>query len=90
MKQNKLTAWWGEKSKAPYGILNSETAAGTSINVIYRNMLSVMNITRSFEKMFHAQRSFTNDKKLWRIAFTGLFIEWLSSCTDQTIGQQDE
>jgi hypothetical protein len=58
MTQNKLTAWWGEKSNAPYGILNTETAAGTSMNVIYWNMLSVMHIIRSFEKMFHAQRSF--------------------------------
>jgi hypothetical protein len=62
MEQNKLTAWWGDKSKTPYGILNTETAAGTSINVIYRNMLSVMNITRSLEKIFHSQRSFTTIK----------------------------
>ncbi|MFA5923703.1 MAG: hypothetical protein WC856_20820 [Methylococcaceae bacterium] len=77
MKQNKLTVWRGEKSKSPYGILNSETAAGTSINVIYRNMLSVMNITRSFEKMFHAQCTFTTIKS-YGVLLLPVFL--LSGC----------
>lgn len=77
MKQNKLIAWWGEKSKTTYGVLNAETAAGTSINVIYRNVLSVMHIIRSFEKIFHAQRTCTTLKR-YGVLLLPVFL--LSGC----------
>jgi len=59
MTQNKLTAWRGERSKAPYGILNTETAVNTLVNIAYRKMSDHVRIGHFLKKMFYAQRSIT-------------------------------
>jgi len=77
MTQNKLTAWWDERSKAPYGILNAETDVNTPVNSVYRKMLNHVRIYHFFEKMFHAQRSLPT-KKSYGVLFLPVFL--LSGC----------
>lgn len=54
---NNLTAWWGKKSKASYGKLSAKTVVVTSVNSVYRKVLSHVRIRHFFEKRFHEQRS---------------------------------
>ena len=89
MSQNNRTIWWGKKSKATYGILKVETAVDRSVTIVCRKVSSHVRICHFFKKVFHEQRSFTNHKKLWRIAAIALFIEWLPRYTNQTVEQQD-
>jgi len=56
--QNKLTAWWSEKSKALYRKLNAKiVSAETSVNIVYRKPSSHVGISHFFEKRFDMQRS---------------------------------
>ena len=51
MAHIKLTTWWGDKSKTPYGILNTETDVNTPVNIAYRKMLNHVRIYNFFKKM---------------------------------------
>jgi hypothetical protein len=58
MTQNRLTAWWSEKSKASYGKSSAKiVAVDTSVNSVYRKASSHVGISHFFEKRFDMQRS---------------------------------
>ena len=91
MTQNNLTAWWDEKSRAPYEILNVETAVDTPGNLIYRKMLNIMHISRFSEKMFHSQQSFTSKKSYAVLLLqTCLLSGCLASPIKPSINKMDE
>lgn len=77
MKQNKIPAWWGEKSKATYGILNAEIAVNTPVNIAYRKLLNYVRFGHFFKIIFLAPRTFTTLKR-YGVLLIPVFL--LSAC----------